>query len=74
MAFLFVIYIFFHEFYLGESYGKSRAYQWVIIGLWVVTFLLISVRTNQKEADDKALELQKNCITTKGRDSTTVKH
>ncbi len=74
VAFIFIIYIFFHEFYLGENFAKKRAYQWFIIGLWLVTFLLISVRTNQKETDDKALQLEKKCVPTKVQDITTVEH
>jgi|GEM_PF-1105304 len=72
IAFLFIIYIFFHEFYLGENFAKRNFYQWIVIALWLVTFLLISIRTNQKEADDKALELEKKCITAKRSNTKPV--
>ena len=56
IAFLLVILTLFHEFHFADKFSNNRWYQSFVIFIWVVTFVIISFRTNkieEKIKDDK---------------------
>ncbi|MFC0516773.1 hypothetical protein ACFFGT_21380 [Mucilaginibacter angelicae] len=60
IAFLFVIFTLCHEFDFADRFSKSIFYAIVIIALWIVTFFVFSIRTNQKDINEKTIIENKN--------------
>ena len=54
IAFILTIFIILHEFWTSNQYSKYKAYQFLIIGIWIILFFFISYRTNKwNEAKEK---------------------
>lgn len=53
IVFLLVILTLFHEFHFSDKFSNKGFYQFFVIFIWVITFMLISFRTNKIEEKTK---------------------